>query len=169
MKILNTVFLLLAFALTTQAQFPDHVKVLTVKLNETQAVTGSLSEGRYVDLRFGMRASVGCFTEDQKKYFNGHHRLYAFKVPANTKVLVELHTKGNESLYGYLIDAKRYDVPPYLENVGKSGCSSSFKEEGELDRVMLKAGDTEMNVVIGVAGVDEANAGAFTLKITAKP
>jgi hypothetical protein len=169
MKILNTLFLFLAFAFSTQAQFPAHVKVLDVKLNETKTITGSLSEGRYVDLRFGMRASVGCFTEDQKIYFNGHHCLYAFKVPANTKVLVELHTKGDESLYGYLIDAKRYDVPPYLENVGKTGCSSSFKEEGEMDRVMLKAGDTEMNVVIGVAGVNEANNGAFALKITAKP
>lgn len=169
MKIINTLFLFLTLTITTQAQFPDHVKVLDVKLNESKVVTGSLSEGRYVDLRFGMRASVKCFTEDQKKYFNGHHRLYAFEVPADTKVLVELNTKGNQSLYGYMIDAGRYDVPPYLENVSSSGCMASFKEMGELDRVMLKAGGTAMNVVIGVVGVDEANEGAFTLKITAKP
>lgn len=168
MKALNTLFVLLAFAFTVNAQFPSHVKVLTVKLNEPKVETGSLSEGRYVDLRFGMRASVKCFTEDQKKYFNGHHRLYAFEVPANTKVLVELNTKGDQSLYAYMIDSKRYDVPPYLENVSNSGCASSFKEMGEIDRVMLKSGDTPMNVVVGVVGIDEANEGAFTIKITTK-
>lgn len=170
MKRLHTLLVaMLLFSTATFAQFPDHVKVLTVKLNETKTLSGSLSEGRFVDMRFGMRGSVGCFTEAQKMYFDGHHVFYAFKVPANTKVLAELVTKGNMSLYGYMISSSRYDIPPYLENVSKAGCASSFKEMGELDRVMLKAGDEETHVIIAVTGVEEAKEGAFTLKITAKP
>lgn len=151
------------------AQFPEQVKVLKVKLNETQTLAGSLSEGRFVDMRFGMRSSVGCFTEAQKTYFDGHHVFYAFKVPANTKVLVELTTKGNMSLYGYMISSSRYDIPPYLENVSKAGCSSSFNGAGELDRIMLKAGDEETHIIVAVTGIQEAQEGAFNLKIIAKP
>ncbi|BDS14400.1 hypothetical protein [Aureispira anguillae] len=150
------------------AQFPEHVKVLNVELNKTQTIKGNLSEGRFVDLRFGMRGSVNCFTEGQKKYFNGHHRLYAFKVPANTKVLVELTTNNNMSLYGYMIDAKRFDVPPYLENVSKAGCSSSAKPQGELERIMLKAGTTATHVVVAVTGIEENSTGDFTLKVTTR-
>lgn len=168
-NLLSTLLVLFVLSTTTFAQFPEHVKVIDVKLNEAKTLTGSLSEGRFVDMRFGMRGSVGCFTEAQKMYFDGHHVFYAFKVPAGTKVLAELNTRGNMSLYAYTMSSSRYDIPPYLENVGKAGCTSSFKEVGELDRVMLKAGDEETHVIVVVTGVEESKEGPFTLKITAKP
>jgi len=163
-----TLLLMAAMIATANAQFPDHVKVLNVELNKTKTVKGDLAEGRFVDLRFGLRGSVNCFTEGEKRYFSGHHRLYAFEVPANTKVLVEMTTNNDMSLYGYMIDAKRYDVPPYLENVSKSGCTSSAKAMGELERVMMKAGSTKTHVVVAVTGLDENNTGEFTLKVTAR-
>lgn len=169
MKVLIATFLFVisSWGIAT-AQFPEHVEVLDVQLNQTQNIKGDLSEGRFVDLRFGMRGSVNCFTEAQKKYFNGHHRLHAFKVPANTKVLVELTTNNDMSLYAYMIDAKRFDVPPYLENVSKSGCSSSVKPKGELERVMLKAGSVPTHVVVGVTGIEENSTGTYNLKITTR-
>lgn len=163
-----TLLLMAAMFATANAQFPDHVKVLNVELNKTKTVKGDLAEGRFVDLRFGLRGSVNCFTEGEKRYFSGHHRLYAFEVPANTKVLVELTTNNDMSLYGYMIDAKRYDVPPYLENVSKSGCTSSAKPMGELERIMMKAGSTKMHVVVAVTGLDENSTGEFTLKVTTR-
>lgn len=169
MKYTSTLlFFMLMLVGTSQAQFAKHVKVIEATLNGTKTLNGSLSEGRYIDLRFGMRGSVGCFTEAQKKYFNGHHVLYAFEVPANTKVLVELNTRSDMSLYGYMLSSDRYDIPPYLENVSKSGCSASMNAMGQLDRIMLKAGATATNVIIGVTGIDEAEAGAFTLKVTTR-
>jgi hypothetical protein len=33
---------------------------------------------------------------------------------------------------------------------------------------MIKSGTIPMNVVVGVTGIDEANTGAFTLKITTR-
>lgn len=167
-KLFYTLIAVVGLLTTSQAQFAEHVKVLDVKVNNSKVLAGSLSEGRYIDLRFGLRGSVKCFTEVQKKYFNGHHVLYAFEVPANTKVLVELTTKSNMSLYGYMIDKSRYDIPPYLENVSKAGCSSSANPMGELDRIMLKAGSSPTHVVIGVTGIEEADQGAFNLKIVTR-
>ncbi|CAA6805127.1 MAG: Unknown protein [uncultured Aureispira sp.] len=164
-----TILLMAAMLATANAQFPDHVKVLKVELNQTKTITGDLAEGRFVDLRFGMRGSVNCFTADQKRYFSGHHRLIAFEVPANTKVLVEMTTNSDMSLYGYMIDAKRYDVPPYVENVSKSGCSASVNPKGALERIMMKAGSTKTHVVVAVTGLDENSTGEFTLKVTARP
>ena len=83
-------------------------------------------------------------------------------------MLVEVITRGDMSIYGYMIDSKKYDVPPYLEHVSKSGCASSFKPFGELDRIMIKSGSIPMNVVVGVTGIDEANTGAFDLRITTR-
>jgi hypothetical protein len=163
-----TILLIAATIATASAQFPAHVQVLKVELNKTKTVKGDLAEGRFVDLRFGMRGSVNCFTEGQKRYFSGHHRLIAFEVPANTKVLVEMTTNNDMSLYGYMIDAKRYDVPPYLENVSKSGCSSSAKPKGEAERIMMKAGSTKTHVIVAVTGLDENSTGEFTLKVTAR-
>lgn len=169
MKAFIATILFMATMITyANAQFKDHVKVLNVELNKPQTIKGDLAEGRFVDLRFGLRGSVNCFTENQKRYFSGHHRLIAFEVPANTKVLIEMTTNNDMSLYGYMIDAKRYDIPPYLENVSKSGCSSSAKPKGETERIMMKAGSTKTHVVVAVTGLDENNTGEFTLKVTAR-
>ena len=167
-NLIHTLILLVAMTTSSMAQFEDHVKQLDVTVGSSKSLSGSLSEGRYIDLRFGMRSSVGCFTELEKKYFNGHHVLYTFKVPAHTKVLVELNTRGDMSIYGYMIPANRYDVPPTLQNISNSGCSASHNPMGELDRVMLKAGDETMNVVIGVTGIEESDTGAFNLKVTTR-
>jgi hypothetical protein len=168
MKYLICALFLFIVVFSSKAQFPKHVKVLDVELNNTKILSGSLSEGKYVDLRFGMINTINCYTKEQKRFFDGHHVLYAFEVPADTKVLVELITRGDMSIYGYMIDSKSYNVPPYLEHVSKSGCASSFKPFGELDRIMIKSGTIPMNVVVGVTGVDEANKGAFNLKITTR-
>jgi hypothetical protein len=167
-EILAICILVLAWCSTASAQFPSHVKVLNVKINGTTSVKGDLSEGQFVDLRFGMRGSVGCFTEAEKTLYNGKHRLYAFKVPANAKVLVEMTTASDMSLYGYMITQDRFDVPPYLENVSKSGCSASAQPMGSKERIMLKAGSTPMHVVVAVTGVEENESGAFNLTVTTR-
>ncbi|MCH2022344.1 MAG: hypothetical protein MK207_07645 [Saprospiraceae bacterium] len=168
MKYLICTLLLFIILFSANAQFPKHVKVLNVELNNTTVFSGSLSEGKYVDLRFGMINTINCYTKEQKRFFDGHHVLHAFEVPAETKVLVELITRGDMSIYGYMIDSKSYIVPPYVEHVSKSGCASSCKPYGELDRIMIKSGNIPMNVIVGVAGIDEANKGAFNLKITTR-
>ena len=168
MKRLLCALFLFTVIFSAEAQFPKNVVVLDVELNKTKIINGSLSEGQNVDMRFGLRTAIHCYTAQQKKYFNGHHVLYAFKVPANTKVLVELITRGNMSLYGYMISADLYDVPPEVEIVSKSGCFSSMNPTGELDRIMMKAGTVPTHVIVGVSGIEEANSGAFNLKITTK-
>lgn len=166
-QLITTLVLCFAFG-TAFAQFPKYVKKVDVKLNGSTTLKGDLSEGRYIDLRFGMRGSVGCFTESEKTRFSGHHRLYAFEVPAGTKVLVELTSRSDMSLYGYMISSTRFDVPPYLENVSKAGCSASTNGQGELDRIMMKAGSETTHVIIAVTGVEEASAGEFTVKVTTR-
>lgn len=151
-----------------QAQFAKEVNVLAIKTGTAKTVKGDLSSGTFKDLRFGLRSSVNCFTEAEKMYFNGNHVLYGFTVPANTKILVEINASEHTSLYGYMLDSKTYTIPPYLEKVSKSGCSSSHNGSGEVDRIMMKSGSTPMNVVIGVTGVNEAAGGAFTLKVVTR-
>ncbi len=168
MKRLFTSLFLITLMFSAKAQFPENVIVLNVDMNKTKIINGSLSEGQYVDMRFGLRPAIHCYTAAEKKYFNGHHVLYAVKVPANTKVLVELNTRSDMSLYGYMIDASRFDIPPYVEVVSKSGCFSSMKPMGELDRVMMKSGSVSTHVIIGVTGIEEANKGSFNLKITTR-
>jgi hypothetical protein len=166
--VLAICMLVLVWSGSAYAQFPDHVKVLDVNVNGSTSVKGDLSEGRFVDLRFGMRGSVGCFTEADKINYNGHHRFYAFEVPANTKVLVEMNTPSDMSLYGYMITTDRYDIPPYLENVSKAGCSASAQPMGNKERIMMKAGATKMYVVVAVVGTQSNNSGAYDLKITTR-
>lgn len=165
--VLFTLLLVLGWSLTSHAQFPDKVNVIDVNVGSSKTIQGDLSSGNFVDLRFGSRGSVNCFGEKEKLFFNGNHVFYAFKVPANTKILVELTASSNMSLYGYMLDANKYDVPPYLERVVNSGCMASHKSKGEVDRVMMKSTD-EVNVVIGVAGVNEAANGSFKLKVVTR-
>ncbi|MGH1339196.1 MAG: hypothetical protein ACRBFS_23970 [Aureispira sp.] len=167
-EILAICVLVLAWCSTASAQFPKQVKVLDVKINSTTSVKGDLSEGQFVDLRFGMRGSVGCFTEAEKTRYDGKHRFYAFKVPANAKVLVEMNTGSDMSLYGYMITTDRFDIPPYLENVSKSGCTASAQPMGSLERIMLKAGSSPMHVVVAVTGVESNESGEFNLKVTTR-
>jgi len=166
--IAHTFLLLLGLATFAHAQFPDHVNVIDVKMNSTSTIKGDLSTGRFVDLRFGVRGSVDCFTEKEKFQYNGKHVFYSFEVPAGTKMVVSMTGNDDFSLYGYMIDAKRYDTPPYVENVSKFGCSSSHKSEGGKEQIILAAGSVPMNVVLAVAGVNERANGGFTLKVTTK-
>lgn len=152
----------------TYAQFPAHVQVLDVKSSGTTTVKGDLAEGRFVELTFATRGSVNCFTTADKQKFDGKHRFYAFKVPANTKILVEMTTANNMSLYGYMITADRFDVPPYLENVSKEGCSSSAKPVGEPERIMMMTRNTPMHVVVAVTGIQENETGTFNLKVVTR-
>ena len=154
--------------LSVQAQFPDHVQVLDIDLNSNKILQGDLSEGRYIDMRFGLRPALHCYTSAQKFFFNGHHVLYALEVPANTKILVELNTVSDMSLYGYMIDASKFDIPPHVEVVSKMGCTSSMQPMGQPDRIMMKAGTVATHVIFAVCGIEEANKGAFTLKITTR-
>ena len=94
--------------------------------------------------------------------------MYAFEVPANTKMIVDLSSAVDLSLYGYLIDTKRYDTPPYVENVSKFGCQASHKPNTGNERILLVAGSTPMHVILGVAGPNETENGAFSIKITSK-
>lgn len=148
-----------------QAQFPSEVNTLDIKTGAAKTVKGDLSSGKFVDLRFGMRPAIGCFTEAEKMHYNGNHVFYAFQVPANTKILVELTAGSNMSLYGYMLDANTHTIPPYLERVAKGGCASSHNGQGQVDRVMMKAGPSPTNVVIGVSGVNEAASGDFSIKV----
>lgn len=169
MKVILAIsILVLALCSTASAQFPKQVKVLDVKINNTLSEKGNLSDGQFVDLRFGTRGSVGCFTEAEKTRYNGHHRFYAFEVPANAKVLVEMTTASDMSLYGYMVTTDRFDIPPYLENVSKSGCTASAQDMGSLERIMLKAGSSPMHVIVAVTGVESNDAGEFNLKITTR-
>ena len=168
MKTISTFLCCLFTTLSIQAQFPNHVQLLDVALNNSKTLSGSLSERRYIDMRFGLRPALHCYTAAQKTYFSGHHVLYAVKVPANTKVLVEMNTRGDMSLYGYMIDASKYDIPPYVEVVSKMGCTSSMQAMGQPDRIMMKAGSVDTHVIFAVCGIEEANKGAYTLKITTR-
>ncbi|MCP4442525.1 MAG: hypothetical protein GY810_26765 [Aureispira sp.] len=161
-----TLLCLVGFWSIGQAQFADEVNVLDIKVGATKTVKGDLSSGTFKDLRFGN--SVGCFSDAEKSFFNGNHVIYGFKVPANTKVLVEINAADHTSLYGYMLDASTYTIPPYLEKVSKSGCSASHNGAGAVDRIMMKAGSTPMNVVVGVTGVNEAAGGSFTLKVVTR-
>ena len=162
------VFICVLLAITTQAQFDKQVKQPKISIGKATTLTGNLNEGNFVDLRFGTRASVNCFAEKEKHQFNGKHVFYTFQVPAGTKVLVDLYGKVDMSLYGYLIDAKRYDIPPHLENVSKFGCKSSHAPNKGQERILLAAGTVPMNVIIAVVGANESENGDFTLKITTK-
>lgn len=171
MKKITALFtLLFAFALTTtiQAQFEENIKQIKVDVGTIKTIKGDLSEGHFVNTRFGTRASVNCFTESEKHHFNGNHVLYAFEVPANTKMIVDLSSAVDLSLYGYLIDNSRYDTPPYVENVSKFGCKSSHKEGTGNERILLVAGSTTMHVILGVAGPNESENGEYSIKITSK-
>lgn len=166
--IFTTLVFLLSGLQMAYAQFPAHVQVLDVKSSGTTTVKGDLAEGRFVELTFATRGSVNCFTTADKQKFDGKHRLYAFKVPANTKILVEMTTVNNMSLYGYMITTDRFDVPPYLENVSKEGCSSSAKPMGEPERIMMMTRNTPMHVVVAVTGVQENETGPFNLKVVTR-
>ncbi len=169
MKVIFTALAFLFGAMQlAQAQFPAHVQVLDVKSSGTTTIKGDLAEGRFVDLVFATRGSVNCFTAAEKQKFDGKHRLYAFKIPANTKVLVEMTTSNDMSLYGYMITTDRFDVPPYLENVSKEGCSSSAKPMGEAERIMMMTRGSAMHVVVAVTGIQENETGAFNLKIVTR-
>lgn len=168
-----------------KADVPSNTPQATVtakKFNLTGnggTLKGNLSEGVIIqDLSWASTSSMACFPATQNTKFRGKHVLYQTTVPANMNIKVTVipdNVNDDMSVYTIMDGVGNTALPPDI-----STCSSC-EAEHKWDRP--KAGKTqdhtrilnfdsfggEYRLVIGVAGANGLDKGAYTLKIEMTP
>lgn len=147
----------------------------TEELPETEgdvvaAWTGDVSAGEPIALDWAESSSMACFPANLFEYYQGSHVFYEVELPAYSELVITLGPEptADLSLYAYSLSAASTVVFP--PEVGSAvTCEASpdgapFNGPGVAETVRLTALDDAYQVVIGVAGVEGVQSGAFTLR-----
>lgn len=142
---------------------------LPAPAKDKQSFAGKLEEGAYVhDLSWAWSSQNACFVATNKDAFDGHHILYLTEIPTNSELFIELTPKdleANMSLYAYSISGDLQIIPDLKYCVS---CEASFKSRYQQSsdnkrKISLRAVNHPYQVIIGVAGAQKLDQGAFTL------
>ncbi len=144
-----------------------------------ETLKGNLNEGVFMqDLSWASKSSMACFPATQNTKFNGKHVLYQTTVPANMNIKVTVipeNTSANMSVYTILDGTSNTVLPPEIATC--SSCEAEhkwdYKKAGKTqDHTRWVAFDSfggTYRLVIGVAGANGLDSGAYTLKVEMSP
>ncbi|HEY9839726.1 MAG: hypothetical protein ACAI44_17595 [Candidatus Sericytochromatia bacterium] len=157
--------------------FPETVKPIVLKSNETISIKGNLETGEEIsDLSWASDSSVACFPATQNARFRAKHVLFHTQLPPRSILFVRLLPEDRSkpmSLYAYQIGTQYFDVVPKLFSA--VNCEADHmrdrpvkgKVEDGSRMVRLNATTNPYNVVIGVSG-NQGVTGPFTLELELK-
>ncbi|MCB0584827.1 MAG: hypothetical protein KDD06_05810 [Phaeodactylibacter sp.] len=142
---------------------------------ETLTYRGKLEDGAPIhDLSWAWNSQNACFVSIRQDKFTGNHILYATDLPPHSEMEISLRPEdgaANLSLYAYSLGAGKLRFVPDLPSC--ISCEASFQPDmgqatGPERQVSLRSGTNPLQVVIGVAGADGLNSGAYLLTISLK-
>ena len=144
--------------------------VESVELNSE--TSGNLSNGFVLDdLSWSSNSSVACWPGNEDINFMGTHVFYsAYQTPHSklTATVIPQDASVDVNVYMLQQSTNSYQVPPDVTSV--VSCEVGFPQStdsnpGEQDSAYVIAIEKEYNVLIGVAGPQDVNSGAYTLRL----
>jgi len=137
-------------------------------------VEGSIDSGTPIALEWAAKSSVACFPATKNEHFSGNHVVYEASIPAYSEMKIRLVPKDptlDLSLYALEVGTTNKDLPP---DVGQAvSCEASYGTKklsepynpGQPESVKLTALKNPYRVLIGVAGAQKVQKGAFSLEV----
>ncbi|MGD9590283.1 MAG: hypothetical protein AB7Q37_11900 [Pyrinomonadaceae bacterium] len=181
----STIALLLSISVLAQTEPEPKVTALNMPENSPAGeITGNISSGQKIPLRWAESSQVACFPGTRFEMFNGNHVLYRVGLPAASKMKITLTPKGGSklSLYALRQGARPADhaVPPNVRSA--ISCEASYplyanvgggrrvtnKDDGTRSVEYISV-NAPYSILIGVAGAEGATEGQYSLKITVEP
>ena len=157
------------------AQFPEYVKYIESKANNTVSIKGNLSQGKiFNDLSWAWNSSVACFPGTQKEKFTGNHVLFFTKLPRKAIMHITVIPKDKNadfSIYAYSIGTTNYATVPNMHSCVSCEAEHKWdykkigKTQDHTRSIRLNAINNPYNVVIGVVGANGLRKAAFKLEI----
>lgn len=169
-------FFVMLLPLFVMAQWPSNVTFVENKPGDSVTASGDLSKGTIMeDLSWAASSSNACFVATQNLKYRGNHVLFATTMPPHSIMYITVtpdDTKGDLSIYGYMMGATEYRVVPNLPSC--ITCEADYKwdrpvknkvQTHERKIEFQNPTDNTYNMVIGVAAPKDVTSGQFTLKI----
>ena len=130
----------------------------------------NLSEGSSIDLAFAEQ--IYCFPATENANFNGNHVFIEHTQQDNENVTIVVNPeKGVDvSLYVIQMDVDSTDLPPNITGGGGVSCESAYDQvadsnAGEPEGLVMTAWTDSYRLIIGVAGANNLESGAFKVDI----
>ena len=158
---------------TAVAELPTRAVSLTN--GKTVTVSGNLFQGSTVDLKWATSSQVACFPANLNDHYDGRHMLFTTDLPPESVLEIEaIPTKSDVdiSLYAYTMGTTNSYLPPNVPTTVSCESSQGTNKRSERynpggsEKVTLNAIRNPYKVVIGVAGAQKLDKGAFQLKLT---
>ena len=155
-------FLLLLFFGT------PHISFIKVVPNHHKTIRAYLSEGQSIDTKWANNFSyVNCFPAKENKNFNGNQLLFSLEMPANSTLKIKAASNKNISMYAYQIGiSDRKNIPPNVRNVLQCAASAhKINSRKKPEFIQLSTNAKPCKVIIGIAGANKIDMGAFELDL----
>ncbi len=147
------------------------------------AITGNLSEGVKIPLRWAESSAVACFPGTRFEQFDGHHVFYRVTLPATSSMTVTLVPRDGAKINLYALRQSatgEQQVPPNVTSA--ISCEASYpiyanmgggktvsNPDSGVRKVEFISVGSPFSILIGVAGAHGLEAGDYTLNIDIKP
>ena len=175
--------LFLTVAIFAQNEKSPKVTFITMPENsQSGAITGNLSEGQKIALRWAENSAVACFPGTRAEMFTGNNVFYRMTLPAASSMTLTLipKDKAEINLYALRLNNGSMDVPPNITRA--ISCEASYpiyanisktktvrnKDDGTR-KVEYISVNSPYTILIGIGGAKGLTEGEFTLNITIKP
>ena len=113
-----------------------------------------------------------CFPATENVNFTGHHLFYETTQPIGTRITVLATPDKSTDISLYVIQTTlgSTQLPPNITGGGGTICEASFDQAsddnpGQPEGVVIPGWENAYRLIIGVAGANETNTGAFKLEV----
>jgi len=138
----------------------------------TETLEGNLDEGEVVDLDWAH--SLYCWPQTQDAKFDGAHVFYERAQAADRDFTMRVKPAATLDVSIYYVQRSEGDtnLPPDIVSASDCDATYEFEEDtnpGQAEVVAASGSDNAYALLIGVAGANGAESGAFTLEIWDEP
>ena len=141
---------------------------------ETVSIEGDLESGQHIPLRgWADSSQVACFPATQNDKYSGNHVLYRTQLPANSTIKITVTPDSDVDVSLYALRLAHGDTETIPPNVHSAVCESSLNyqgsDPGKPHSVNFLTIRSPYTILIGVAGSQGLESGAFKLEIEVHP
>jgi len=138
----------------------------------TEVIEGTLDEGDVIALDWAH--SLYCWPQPQDAKFSGAHVLYERSQAADRDFTMRVRPSStlDVSIYYIQRSAGETVLPPDITNAFDCGATYEFDDDsnpGQAEVVLASGSSNAFELVIGVAGANDAEVGSYTLEIWDEP